>query len=330
MTLYRSCVPLTSKSITHKYHPETDAFIKFTDEQSVDDGSEECPVELARKRLNDGLVTCNGEVEFKGALKDVVLSGSDECNGIPATVYVPTCIPNDAAILVYFHGGGMVIGSRASVDTTCRRLAMETPCIIVNVDYRLAPEFKFPASFEDAQSAVNWVVKNKATIGGTEKSPVGVGGDSSGGTLAATVAHQVPGLAFQVLVYPRVSYKPGPVRRSAKDYEDGPILSKDVVAWYRGHFLRGDADLEDPLLNPYFRESFANLPPGLLVVAECDPLRDDSYDYQAKMAEAGVKAEVLQIDGASHSFFTKPGIFVECCAKAYKRVTQFIREVAYA
>jgi acetyl esterase len=211
---------------------------------------------------------------------------------------------------VYFHGGGWVTGNVDAYDPTCRSLANAAGCVVVSVDYRLAPEHKFPAAPEDCYAAVQWVAASAAEFGG-DPSRLAVGGDSAGGNLAAVVSHMArdrggPPLAFQLLVYPVTDHHFGTV--SYQQNGDGYLLTRDSMVWFWNHYLEKEADGTSPLASPLRCTNLANLPPAFVITAEFDPLRDEGEAYGKCLTSAGVATTVKRYDGMIHGFFSL-GVF---------------------
>ncbi|HKM99970.1 MAG TPA: alpha/beta hydrolase [Candidatus Binataceae bacterium] len=208
-------------------------------------------------------------------------------------------------VLVYFHGGGWVLGSVTTHDVLCRSIAIAAGCIVVSVDYRLAPEHKFPAAPEDCYAATKWVAANAASFGG-DPSRIAVGGDSAGGNLATVVALMArdrggPSLSFQLLFYPAISAAND--TPSQKEFsEDGFVLSRADMEWFWNHYLNGPADRENPLACPNAAGNLAGLPPALVETASHDPLRDEGERYAEQMRKAGVKVTLTRYDGVTHGF----------------------------
>jgi len=208
-------------------------------------------------------------------------------------------------VLVYFHGGGWVLGSLETHDILCRSLTNGAGCILVSVDYRLAPEHKFPAAPEDCYAATKWVAANATSFGG-DAGRLAVGGDSAGGNLAAAVALMArdrggPKLSFQLLFYPAISAAND--TPSQKEFtEDGLILSKPDMDWFWGHYLNASADRENPYACPNKAKSLAGLPPALVQTTSHDPLRDEGEAYAEQMRKAGVKVTLTRYDGVTHGF----------------------------
>lgn len=208
-------------------------------------------------------------------------------------------------VLVYFHGGGWVLGDLDSADYICRFFALQAECLVVSVDYRLAPEYKFPAAVEDAYAATSWVAKNAAALNG-DPSCVAVGGDSAGGNLAASVSLMArdkgePSLVYQLLIYPVMKY--GFDTQSYEKYGQGGFgLTKDEMVWFWHHYLASVADGQNPYASPLLALSYEQLPPAWIITAEYDVLRSEAEAYAARLQEAGVPVQLLRYDGMIHNF----------------------------
>jgi acetyl esterase len=228
-------------------------------------------------------------------------------------IYTPEHAPAAAPlpVLAYYHGGGFVIGDLAMVDETCRLLADSAGCIVVSVDYRLAPEHPFPAPRDDAYAAAAWIAREAASFGGDPRR-VAVGGDSAGGTLASSVALLArdrggPRLAFQLLVYPGSDRDLE--RASMREFGDGYFITLDAIRWFGRMHLAGPIDPADPFVALVDVRDLSRVPPALVILAECDPLRDGGRLYAARLRDAGVPVEVIEIAGMIHGFFAFPSVF---------------------
>ncbi len=208
-------------------------------------------------------------------------------------------------VLVYFHGGGWVIGNLDSHDGLCRGLANAAGCVIASVDYRLAPEHKFPAAAEDAYAATAWVAKNLVSLGGAGRR-LAVGGDSAGGNLAAVTALMArdrggPAIAFQLLIYPVTNYAFD--TPSYRQNAEGYLLTREAMIWCWQHYLSGDGDGTNPYVSPLQAADLRGLPPALVITAEYDPLRDEGEAYAQRLREAGVPTTCTRYPGTIHAFF---------------------------
>ncbi len=229
-------------------------------------------------------------------------------------------------MLVWFHGGGWVIGDLDTTDVCCRLLANRSDAVVVSVDYRLAPEDPFPAGLEDCMTAVAWTVEN-AELLGVDPTRLAVGGDSAGGNLAAVVAQRNrdefgPAIRFQLLVYPATDLTLS--HPSVKENGEGYFLTRDAMVWFTDHYLSGGADPKDPRVSPLFADSAAGLPPALVITAEFDPLRDEGEAYGAWLQEAGVPTTIVRYDGQIHGFFGMVGM-LDDASKAIDQAADGLR-----
>lgn len=226
---------------------------------------------------------------------------------IPARIYRRRLLgEEDGArpLLVFFHGGGWMIGDLDTHDQLCRRLANETGGTILSVDYRLSPEHKFPAAVEDALFAVAWAHQN-STLLGIDSARISVGGDSAGGNLAAVVAladksNAEIKIRSQVLLYPALDMSLK--FASAYDLDEDFPLTHATLAWFRGHYLDGDADIADWRASPLFAASLEGLPPTLVVTAKYDPLYPEAAEFVRRLQLAGVRVLHLHLNDQYHGF----------------------------
>lgn len=245
---------------------------------------------------------------------------------IPVRIYTPVAAGGDALpTLVYFHGGGWVIGDLGTHDALCRSLANEAGCKVVAIDYRLAPEHRFPAAADDCYAAVKWIEANASEIG-VDANRIAVGGDSAGGNLAAVVsqlalAAKGPRIAFQLLIYPVTDTNTD--TGSYRDNASGYFLERDSMIWFFDHYLSG-ADRNDPRIAPLKAASLAGLPRAYVVTAGFDPLRDEGRAYAEALKAAGVATEYVNYEGMIHGFFNLQAAFdvargaVKAASKALK------------
>jgi acetyl esterase len=226
---------------------------------------------------------------------------------IPARIYIPKTLRKKdglAPCLAFFHGGGFVIGDLDSHDVVCRKLAHEGEMIVISVDYRLAPEHKFPAAAEDCIGATQWIAANAKQLD-IDAARLTVGGDSAGGNLAAVVAIAArdgagPKIAGQVLIYPATDFRMN--HPSHSEPETSLLLTHSVIKWFINHYM-GDGDIDDWRASPA-RAKLAGLPPAYVLVAGGDPLRDEGNEYADKLKAAGVNVTYRFFPGQFHGFFT--------------------------
>ena len=223
----------------------------------------------------------------------------------PIRVYTPAG-DGPFPLLVYFHGGGWVVGSLNTVDASCRALANLANCVVVSADYRLAPEDKFPAAVNDCYAATRWVAFNAAALNG-DASRLAVGGESAGANLAAAVTLKaqesgLPALGYQFLMYPVTAHAVD--LPSHTENAEGYFLTTEMMAWFWNHYLASEADGHNPLASPLnaSTDQCSSLPPAFIATAEYDPLRDEGAAYAAKLREAGVAVEYICFEGLIHGF----------------------------
>lgn len=245
---------------------------------------------------------------------------------IPVRIYTPVAAGSDALpVLVYFHGGGWVIGDLETHDALCRTFANEAGVKVVAVDYRLAPEHVFPAAVDDCYAAVKWVEANGASIG-IDVTRIAVAGDSAGGNLAAVVsqiakAEKGPEISFQLLIYPVTDTDVDTA--SYKANAEGYFLERDGMIWFFDQYL-GKGNRDDPRAAPLKAASLAGLPKAYVVTAGYDPLRDEGRAYADALKAAGVDTVHVNYEGMIHGFFNLQGAFdvardaVKVASKALK------------
>lgn len=209
-----------------------------------------------------------------------------------------------APVVVYYHGGGFVLGSLATHDAECRALALAVPAIVVAIDYRRAPEHPFPAAVDDGLAAFRWVAQNAAAFGG-DVDRIAVAGDSAGGNIAAVVARDTRGDAvkpsFQLLIYPATDCTRS--LASHAKFNEGLLLTAAAIDWFILHYM-GDRDLTDPRASPLLADGVAGAPPAMVLTAGFDSLRDEGHAYAEKLASAGIPVDTRCYEGLVHGFFS--------------------------
>jgi len=248
---------------------------------------------------------------------------------IPIRIYMPRELKSAERlpVLMWFHGGGFVIGSLETHDSVCRMLANRADCIVVSVDYRLAPEFKFPAAVEDCEAALKWVALHAAEFGG-DSSCIAVGGDSAGANLATVIAILArdaahPKLAFQLLVYPCTA--PEPETASHYKFKEGYVLTRNSITWFYRQYQRSGRDANDFRFAPLVHDDLSGLPASLIIVAGFDPLRDEGIEYARKLIEAGNRVRLSNYEGMVHGFYLMGGA-VDGAQRAVAESAQAMRE----
>ena len=225
---------------------------------------------------------------------------------IPVRVYVPSNAGKAAPLLIYYHGGGHVFGSPETHDTATHNLCAGADCVVVSVDYRKAPEHKFPAAVEDAYAVLQWCAGNAGELH-IDASRIAVGGDSAGGNLAIVAALMArdaggPSLCLQLLVYPLTDYRCS--SDSYRRYATGfGLLEEQTMLWFKDHYLRSDADAEDWRASPLLASDFSGLPTTLVITAECDVLHDEGEALVKELGAAGNAVTHTDYAGMIHGFF---------------------------
>ncbi len=248
---------------------------------------------------------------------------------IPVRLYRPlseTAVP----VLLYIHGGGWTFGTLdGGIDHLCRTLATEAGIAVLSVDYRLAPEHKFPVPVDEALAVLSWLRAQSSALG-VDPTRIAIGGDSAGGNISAAITHLDRGhsapLAAQVLLYPATEY--AVERASWIENANAPVLTAQDTVWFWDQYLRSVDDRTDPRATPANADSFDGLPPALVIVAGHDPLRDDGLNYAGLLAKAGTSVQTLRLDGVFHGFMTMPGLQAQ--ARGVEAVAAFLRSTLHS
>jgi acetyl esterase len=268
---------------------------------------EPLPPSEAREYYLAARLIANPEPPELGKVEELAIPASHGV--IPARLYVPKTLRKTGTLapcLVFFHGGGWVIGDLETHDVVCRKLAVEGELIVISVDYRLAPEHKFPAAVEDAIGATKWIAANAQELG-IDASRLSVGGDSAGGNLAAVVALAArdgdgPKIAGQLLIYPATEARR--THPSQSEPNTAILLTHSVTTWFYWNYLNGAADLDDWRASPARAKTFKGLPSAYVLTVGADPLRDEGDEYAARLRDAGVAVTYRHFPGQFHGFFT--------------------------
>jgi acetyl esterase len=268
---------------------------------------EQLPVADARAGTL-GMIAVGHPVEPVAAIDDRILALG--AHRIPVRVYRPS-ITDRLPALMYFHGGGFVLGDLETHDRECRALANASGCVVVAVDYRRPPEHPFPAAPEDCYAATRYVAEHPQEFG-IDPARLGVAGDSAGGNLAAVVAlmareRGAPTLAFQLLIYPGVDLT-DTERPSMREFGHDHFVSIEALDWLNSHYVPRREDRTHPHASPIFAADLSGLPPAFVITAECDPLRDQAEAYAQRLDAARVPVRLKRYDGMIHPFFSLGGI----------------------
>lgn len=287
-------------------HPQSEAYLRWMVNEKIPQLSTLSPTEA---RIWDAKVAAllNKDAHWDGRVENlrIPIRVGDRA----ARIYVPN--PHASELLLYFHGGGWVLGNLDQTEHTCRLLGTQTGRIVVSVDYGLAPENKFPSGLEDCYGASKWIAENADKIGGTRER-MAVGGDSAGGNLAAAVSLLAkdrggPAIANQILIYPVTDISD----HIFVDYPDelSPALTKADMTWFISHYIQGKEDLRNQYASPLIGADLSGLPPALLITAEYDILTKQCNEYAKRLEDAGVRVNLAHYAGMVHGFFTLPDVF---------------------
>jgi acetyl esterase len=262
-----------------------------------------------------------------GSVKDVTAQGPH--GAIPLRVYRPAGVADGTRVPAYlfFHGGGWVIGDVNTHDVLCRQLTAASGASVISVDYRLAPEHKFPAAADDSWAATTWVVAHAAELG-LDASRLAVGGDSAGGNLATVVALMArdaggPAIKLQTLIYPVTDVMRE--TRSYGDFADGYLLTRDSMRWFIAQYLPSGDQARDWRVSPLRAPSLAGLPPALIITAGFDPLRDEGEMYAGRLRDAGNMVDYVCYGGMIHGFIGM-GKLLDTSQRAITHVGDSLRQ----
>ncbi|CAF0713324.1 unnamed protein product [Adineta steineri] len=307
-----------------RFTNETSAFLRVALQNTLPPGHN---LEVAAMRQGIEYLhhVCNEKFygTFTGSLEEnTVKTDSTE---IPITVYTPTDA-NKEKLGVYFHGGGWVIGSRKSHQTIVNTIADATKTIWISVEYRLAPEHKYPIWLDDCCDVTQYIIQNKTNFGVNETAKVGVAGDSAGGMIALSVARTVKNVDFQILIYATLD-----VIRETPSYNEFTDqmynATPEIMDWFTKHAFETSQDLKDPRISALYNTSLQDVPPCLFIVAELDALRDGNLEYQKLLEKAGVQTKLLLVKGVIHGFFSLHGVFPQACAESINTIQDFMASI---
>lgn len=256
----------------------------------------------ARAIYMAGRVATSPEPLAVASVRDATVT--TEAGGLGIRIYHPAPETGPRPVLVYLHGGGWVLGNIESHDGLCRHLASQSSCAVVSVDYRLAPEHKFPAPIDDALAVLDWV-RREGAVHRLDGERIGLGGDSAGAAiaLAATLLSRdrgLPPLRFLMLLYPALDLTFS--SDSCRDFGDGHLLTRGALEWFRGHYLPEGTDPRDWRASPIHAPDLAGLPPACVLTAEYDPLRDEGEALASRLIASGTRVTAWRINGQIHGF----------------------------
>lgn len=267
-----------------------------------------------------------GEPQEVAQVHDVLADGP--AGQLPVRVYVPE--GNGALpLLVYFHGGGWVIGNVEVADRPCRALANATGCVVASVEYRLAPETQFPGPLDDCYAATKWLAEHAGDFG-ADPARVGVAGDSAGGNLAAAVTlvakeKSEPRLDYQLLMYPVTAPEKSSPHASYEENADGYLLTRKSMEWFWNMYVPSETQQTNPHASPLHAPDLSGLPQALVVTCEFDPLRDEGAAYASALEEAGVPVKSLRYEGQIHGIFWMGGA-ISCAQEMMSAIGEHVRQ----
>lgn len=249
-------------------------------------------------------------------------------DGVPVRIYNNHPDKNNQRVIVYYHGGGFVLYGLESHDLVCRRLCKMNNCIVVSVDYKLAPEYTFPVAHDESFKALKWTIRNIEELGGNPNDII-LAGDSAGGNISACMAHKckkenIKNIKAQILIYPWVDGKltnPS-IEKNGKGY----MLEKETMFWFQKKYTPRKEDQLKPEVSPIYETDFTELPPAFVLTAEFDPLYDDGVKYFEKLKAGGNQGRHENYEHLFHSFFNLPGVHPNA-KKAYSDIREFLKEV---
>ena len=306
-------------------HPQVARYLQAQVQAETDEGEAPSLEEQRRQSLQAALADA-GESERVESVEDRLIPGPG--GELPIRIYTPLGAGLDPLpVLVYFHSGGWVFGSIEGHDPVCRALANHAGCLVVSVDYRLAPEHPFPAAPEDCYAATKWVAEHAQEVH-ADATRIAVGGESSGGNLAAVVALMArdrhgPELCYQVITYGETDYyEPGTA--SYATYAEGYGFTRENAIWFWQQYLARPEDRTHPYAAPLQASNLNNVAPALIITAEYDPVRDEAEHYARRLQEAGVPVQLSRYDGMIHGFFRMFTVFEES-QRALEEVASALR-----
>ena len=309
-------------------HPQARALLDFIEQRGIPP-THTLSAQDARAAYRDRRAVLQPEPQAVAEVRELLATGPH--GPIPLRLYKPLPARTEALpLLVYYHGGGWVIGDLDTHDTLCRELANLAGCAVVAVDYRMAPEHRFPAAVDDAIAATHWVHGQAAPLG-LDASRLAVGGDSAGGNLAAVVAlaardsGDLP-IVFQLLIYPATDQRRGAASHTTN--AQGYLLTKETMDYFHDHYIVDPAHDLDWRASPLLHADLSELPPALVLTAGFDPLRDEGMDYAVRLTESGNRAAYVCFERQIHGFITMGKVLDEANSAVSMCATELRRAFA--
>jgi acetyl esterase len=318
-------------------NPEIAAFLQLVEEGRAADhqrAMHELSPREARLAFDRTSLMLNPGAEELDHVEELVIPARDG-TGLPARLYAARHPRAGEAlpVLLYFHGGGYVVGSLDSHDALCRALALRSGCAVLAPAYRLAPEHRFPTAFEDALDSLLWLEREGGGLG-LDASRLAVGGDSVGASLTAALCARLARGVEPVRLRPRLQVLIYPVTDATAEtdslnhYARGHLLEKATLDWFYRQYARQDADRRDERFSPLLGEPPAGTAPALMVLAECDPLLDEGLAYARKLEQAGIGLELEVYAGMTHDFL-RMGALVDEAEEAQQRIADAVKRALH-
>ncbi|RRJ30261.1 alpha/beta hydrolase [Halocatena pleomorpha] len=285
--------------------PQVDVILELVNDYDITLSGAD--VSESRQELETMIDLAGDDPVSVGEVADFTIDAEDR--DLPARAYVPEG-EGPFPVVAFFHGGGFVLGSVDAYDNLCRLLARESSCLVVSVEYRLAPEHPWPAALEDCYAATRWLSRNADRFGG-DSTRLAVAGDSAGGNLSATVSllareRGMIDINCQILLYPSTaSFEPMDSRAANAS---GYFLTAEDLVWFVGHYIEDSFDAHNPLAFPLQARDLSELPPAFVLTCGFDPLRDEGIAYADRLRDAGVDVEHTNYESMIHGFLTMEGI----------------------
>ena len=306
--------------------PQAQALLDKVEESGIPPYERLAP-KLARGFYDKACEIARGEPPELFAVEDLSLPGP--AGELSARCYRPS-EQSGLPILVFFHGGGYTIGSLDSHDAVCRHLCAGADCLVVSIDYRLAPEHRFPAATEDAYAATCWVAEHARELDG-DASRIAVAGDSAGGNLSAVTCLNAresgfPAICYQLLIYPGTDMTES--FPSHNEFGEGYLLTSSLIGWFHTNYLPDDFDPKDWRCSPLHAADHSALPPAHVLTAGYDPLQDEGRAYAEKLQAAKVPVSYTHYEGMLHGFITQPG-FIDNAVNAVQECAEKLHTAFY-
>jgi acetyl esterase len=308
-----------------KLDPAARAVLEMMDAQGRPPLEQLSPAESRANR--EGMMALAGDAVPVAQVEDIEIA----CQGsaLKLRIYTPELTAGLHPCLLYFHGGGFVICDLDTHDNICRALAADSGAVVIAVDYRLAPEYKFPAAVDDCETATRWAAANAARLN-IDPLRIAVGGDSAGGDLATVVARRLrdtdgPPLALQVLIYPVTDVRISD-SSSMREFAEDNFLTRSAMQWFMAHYLNKPEEASHPDASPLLAPDLKGLPPALVITAECDPLCSEGEAYAGRLRAGGVPVTYTRYSGMIHAFVSMRAVFPQA-QQAIEQIAGALREM---